>query len=368
MRRLRRHRWRSFTDNPRWDNGLSTSSPGMTEAVIAQRTAYESKTMICNAEPSEPTFRIGAVSRMTGLSTDTIRAWERRYSVVEPLRTLTHNRLYSRGDIARLALIKRLVDAGDRIGMVGQLSLEALQARLEAHEAHQTVAAKTKRPPRVAILGDALPAQLYRESVKPEGLEIVAIHRERRRFELEVGDLRADELVLEYPTIHEGTVHEIQSLLETSRAAHACVVYGFGPQRVIRKLETSATTPLRAPVDLAELTQVIIAAAVTRGHDAQGPATPANGNGRDSVPQRRYEDEALTRIATAANPVKCECPYHLVDLIRSLTAFEKYCAECENQNTDDAALHTHLHVTTAQARSMLEGALTRVAQAEGLGV
>ena len=34
-------------------------------------------------------YRIGAVAKLTGISTDTIRAWERRYGVVEPNRERT---------------------------------------------------------------------------------------------------------------------------------------------------------------------------------------------------------------------------------------------------------------------------------------
>ena len=49
-----------------------------------------------------------------------------------------------------------------------------------------------------------------------------------------------------------------------------------------------------------------------------------------------------------------------------LVAFESYSAECENRSSEDAALHAYLHATTAQARAMLEDALTRVVEAEGI--
>ena len=62
----------------------------------------------------------------------------------------------------------------------------------------------------------------------------------------------------------------------------------------------------------------------------------------------------------------CECPAHLVDLVISLSAFEVYSAQCENRNPEDAALHADLHRTTAQARALMEQALTQVATAEGL--
>ena len=60
-------------------------------------------------------YRIGKVSRLTGISADTLRIWERRYAAVVPVRTEAGGRLYSADDIARLKLIKNLV--GDAFGL-----------------------------------------------------------------------------------------------------------------------------------------------------------------------------------------------------------------------------------------------------------
>ena len=53
-------------------------------------------------------YRIGAVSRLTGISTDNLRVWERRYQTVTPARTDSGDRYYSSEDISRLKLIKML--------------------------------------------------------------------------------------------------------------------------------------------------------------------------------------------------------------------------------------------------------------------
>jgi len=74
-------------------------------------------------------YRIGAVSRMTGISPDALRIWERRYTAVSPQRSPGGGRLYSSQDVARLRLMKRLVDAGDAIGAVANLDLDTLQGR-----------------------------------------------------------------------------------------------------------------------------------------------------------------------------------------------------------------------------------------------
>ena len=77
----------------------------------------------------EQTFRIKAVARMTGLSEHVLCAWERRYGLVEPRRTTGGNRVYTRKDIGRLALVKRLVGAGDRISDVASLGMQQLEER-----------------------------------------------------------------------------------------------------------------------------------------------------------------------------------------------------------------------------------------------
>ena len=71
---------------------------------------------------------IGVVSRRTGLKPDLIRAWERRYGAVAPGRSDTRRRFYSDADIARLQLLKRVVDTGRSIGQVANLSNEELES------------------------------------------------------------------------------------------------------------------------------------------------------------------------------------------------------------------------------------------------
>jgi DNA-binding transcriptional MerR regulator/methylmalonyl-CoA mutase cobalamin-binding subunit len=66
-------------------------------------------------------YPIRAVSRLTGISLDTLRAWERRYAVVAPERT-ERGRLYSDAEIHRLMLLRDLVERGHAIGQVAPLS------------------------------------------------------------------------------------------------------------------------------------------------------------------------------------------------------------------------------------------------------
>ena len=46
-----------------------------------------------------PVYALGAVAQETGVKGDTLRAWERRYSLPNPARSAGGHRLYSRRDI-----------------------------------------------------------------------------------------------------------------------------------------------------------------------------------------------------------------------------------------------------------------------------
>lgn len=75
------------------------------------------------------TYPLRTAARLTGLSPELLRAWERRHGVVEPARTPGGTRRYSAEDLERLRLVKAAVDAGQRIGQVARLDLEELKRR-----------------------------------------------------------------------------------------------------------------------------------------------------------------------------------------------------------------------------------------------
>ncbi len=84
-----------------------------------------------DAPASEPTYSVGAVCRLTGLSEHALRAWERRYGAVRPLRTPGGTRRYREPDVARLRLLRAATAAGHAIGEVARLDDAELARRLE---------------------------------------------------------------------------------------------------------------------------------------------------------------------------------------------------------------------------------------------
>jgi len=66
-------------------------------------------------------YPIRAVSRLTGIGIDTLRAWERRHGAVTPIRD-DRGRMYTDADIARLRLLRGAVEHGHTIGRLAGLT------------------------------------------------------------------------------------------------------------------------------------------------------------------------------------------------------------------------------------------------------
>jgi MerR family transcriptional regulator/heat shock protein HspR len=72
-------------------------------------------------EPDQELFFISVAARMLGMHPQTLRKYE-RLGLIQPTRTIGSMRLYSRDELQRLKLIKRLVeDAGINLAGVQRL-------------------------------------------------------------------------------------------------------------------------------------------------------------------------------------------------------------------------------------------------------
>src|ERR1044071_6101173 len=59
-----------------------------------------------------PTLRIGELSRRVGVSPELLRAWERRYGLLDPARTDGGLRLYSAEDVRRVRAMQAHLQSG----------------------------------------------------------------------------------------------------------------------------------------------------------------------------------------------------------------------------------------------------------------
>jgi methanogenic corrinoid protein MtbC1 len=80
-------------------------------------------------------YLISTVAKRSGVKTELVRAWERRYQAVTPTRTAGGHRVYTDQDIARLTLLNQATAHGHSISRIAQYSLEELKKLLQAEEA-----------------------------------------------------------------------------------------------------------------------------------------------------------------------------------------------------------------------------------------
>ncbi|BAN50491.1 MerR family transcriptional regulator [Metapseudomonas resinovorans] len=69
----------------------------------------------------EEVFPIREVSRLTGVNPVTLRAWERRYGLIQPTRTESGHRLYSLADVDAVRSILAWIERGVSVSKVGKL-------------------------------------------------------------------------------------------------------------------------------------------------------------------------------------------------------------------------------------------------------
>jgi DNA-binding transcriptional MerR regulator/methylmalonyl-CoA mutase cobalamin-binding subunit len=89
-------------------------------------------------------YSIKAVSQATGLSVETLRAWERRYAVVVPQRDEMGRRVYLPDDVLRLRRLREATERGHPIGRLVRMDEPSLARLLhEPEPRRQSAAAST---------------------------------------------------------------------------------------------------------------------------------------------------------------------------------------------------------------------------------
>jgi len=75
-------------------------------------------------------FPIREVSRLTGVNPVTLRAWERRYGLIQPTRTESGHRLYSAADVAEVRAVLGWLERGVAVSKVGTLLARSQEGRV----------------------------------------------------------------------------------------------------------------------------------------------------------------------------------------------------------------------------------------------
>lgn len=336
-------------------------------------------------------YRSGVAARLAGIPVETLRVWERRYSVVGPRVSARGQRLYAATDVRRLALIKRLVDTGHPIGILAALptrSLEAMQSDPRTLSALPDLASGPRAAPRRAILIGPLvstrldPDRLDRTHAPGDDPGPVVVGRFVGLSDAQRGlqGVTADVIVVEVPTLDDQVATLLEDLCTRCGSARALLLYRYAPNAVIRQLRIAGHEVARTPADAADLDRLVRnrlspagAGPASAPPSRRSPPTAddrptAEGHATFEPPAPRFDPAALSSLVEASSTLYCECPRHVVDLLLNLGGFEQYSADCMNRDAEDAALHRDLHRTVGQARALMEDALVRLARAEGLAL
>ena len=90
-------------------------------------------------------FNIHIASQLSGVAAATIRAWEKRYTVLTPHRAENGHRLYSEQDIEKLSILNLLTQAGHPIGRIAKLEVNELKEILKTQTHHDPAELFLKR-------------------------------------------------------------------------------------------------------------------------------------------------------------------------------------------------------------------------------
>jgi MerR family transcriptional regulator, light-induced transcriptional regulator len=89
-----------------------------------------------SSETPRELYKIKTIAAMTGFNPTLLRAWERRYELLVPTRTVTGHRLYTQDDLRVLRRVRSLLDQGRSIGEVVAQGRERLLHGTSAAAGH----------------------------------------------------------------------------------------------------------------------------------------------------------------------------------------------------------------------------------------
>jgi DNA-binding transcriptional MerR regulator len=307
---------------------------------------------------SDAGLRIGMISRLSGVPAATIRMWERRYAALTPSRSPAGGRLYSRCDVARLGLLKQLVDRGHAIGTIAGLSetkLQRLATEIVLPGAHTVKC-------RIAAVGAELARRLQSVAAAQPRVNWAGTYESVRLLVPAARQERLDAVIAEIPTLGPTQAAQVLELLQEGRPRLVVVVYSFAAERDLAQLRLDQVLLVKGRMDSAQLLRICLLSLNMHQVDEQVPFDALIGR---RVPEPLYSEPELAELAALQNAIRCECPRHLSDLLLSLGAFERYSIDCQNLNEQDAAVHAMLRGVSGHARALLEEGLRRVIALEG---
>jgi len=306
---------------------------------------------------------IGTVAKLTGISVHTLRAWEKRYQVVDIVRSQTGRRLYAQEDVQRLRLLRKLTNLGHSISNIANLDNPQLDQMLDLQDEPSFNTRSSAQ---------ALEVCLFNEK-GVESFSLPSPIKDKVNITLETSDVSkmraATEkkphiaVVMIFTTLQKHHLKLLRAMNETDDSKRIFVVFTFAQRDFIEELNTIGIQMIRGPISYHQLFERVFELMRPEQVAAQGASVSI---AMAEAPPHLFSRRQLEKVAMVNTAVECECPYHIGALIRSLTQFEGYAQQCLTSKGAEAQIHNELYKHTAQARAIMERALDLVLKAENI--
>ena len=120
-------------------------------------------------------FSIKDLENLSGIKAHTIRIWEKRYNILEPLRTDSNIRFYDTINLQKLLNVTTLYNNGLKISRIAELSEEELQLKVREFASKEAKKENALGPLKLAMLNfdTALFEQTYSRLIKDNSFRSV---------------------------------------------------------------------------------------------------------------------------------------------------------------------------------------------------
>lgn len=322
-----------------------------------------------SARNGEKQYAIGAVVKLTGLTTHVIRVWEKRHEAVVASRLSSGRRVYNQDQVDRLLLLKKCTELGLTISAAAGLCDEELRSKIAELSSKVILKEGNLENANTQFsLGVLGPANLFKQSFEMPELDLV-FHKEvtnwtQVHLQPELQELGTDILVLGVASLTSDSVASILEMMKRTCPKLMVLVYRFANKLSLSALRNQGIRLAKAPLDEESLASIMSEFFERIGQRLAFKIPQPSVD----YPVHLFSADQLVKISELPTKVDCECPHHLVDLLEGLKAFERYSGDCVNKNDQDAALHDKIQRTTAVARHQLEKLLEEVLEVEGIEI
>jgi DNA-binding transcriptional MerR regulator len=321
-----------------------------------------------------PGYRIGAISKLSGVAVSTLRNWEHRYQAFEPQKSKGRHRMYSTQDLERARLLHVLSLQGHSISHLAKLDLVQLKTLNLAPSPARSPNGFTSVV-RVGVSDPTLLTRIDSSLFQMAWLQHhpgVQIHTFEISMNWSAGsalgsvETEAELLWLRLQNLQHEHVQALLALRKRSTTP-VWLLYQYARSADYQSLKQGGIHLCREPLNAAELALEL----ARELHTIVSEPRPSNTQpkGQNLAPRRRYSDATLAQVAQLSTNLLCECPKHVAELTSQLAAFEAYSQTCqglEGLDVADRKLHQELLAISGQARALFEDALERIAAHEGI--